>query len=904
MKKLLLLFSAVLFGFGQMNAATEKVHVDFTSTDIMCDGNATWSSDTQTFSWSLPYDNTLKYLGLPKGDYSNYEKIVVESSDLEGEAFFIYVYNGEAYTAINVSETGVKEFKLKNYLSKAQLADVTDVRLAGGTTSTGSVHVIDLYLETYDDAVPRLKDPDLSFSQSLVLLEVGQAFTAPTLINPYNLPVTYSATSEPAGAITVNAATGAVTLAEGELSGTVSATFAGNDEYEAGTANYSITVRKKAVVEGIPTHYSVENTAAGNPDPAFPTLADMMADPDKYYCEPLTDPLAWSDGSGRALKFEDWSKRRGEIAREIQHYEIGEKPAVSRENIEASFKDGVLTVKTTINGEVLTQTATISYPSGGTAPYPLMVGADNNSLPSSLLSSRNIATMNFSAAQVNGYSQMGGSTARDFERLYPEYANNGAYSEWAWGFSRLLDGLEILGPEVTKIDMDHIGVTGCSYAGKMALFCGAFDERVCLTIPQESGGGGCAAWRTTWVHNRDYTKEDAWEGHTNTDGSWFSKEFKRDATYDKNKVFYLPYDHHELSALCCPRGFLMLGNPDYKWLADGSGYVAMEAARKVWEQYGVADRCGYSIIDGHGHCSLPNNQYEVVGAFLDKFLLDKDIDLTAVSNYNVAPIYQEGGSRATALEELGQWMDWWESEDHVPNVLDTNKEEDYFSYGFAEGMMTPTTTDWVLENEEEEAAAGSRMFRAAPAGKQLRALVTHSKEYPTDKGQAVQYAFNVTKKQPYFIYGYVNCLKSTNDGVWIGFDDQDAFISNGAITKGEWAWKNLYSLLSNTDKTSMQNKLEAGDHVLYIYSKEKDFKLGSICISNIEKLDDFKDAIADTNLDDIATGINLVVKEGDSVKTTFFTLDGRQQDKAAKGLNIIRQTTNDGQVHTQKVIVK
>ena len=58
----------------------------------------------------------------------------------------------------------------------------------------------------------------------------------------------------------------------------------------------------------------------------------------------------------------------------------------------------------------------------------------------------------------------------------------------------LLDGLQQLGPEVTKIDTKHIGVTGCSYAGKMALFCGAFDERVALTIAQEPGGGGAAAW--------------------------------------------------------------------------------------------------------------------------------------------------------------------------------------------------------------------------------------------------------------------------------------------------------------------------------------------------------------------------------------------------------------------------
>src|SRR5574344_727766 len=139
--------------------------------------------------------------------------------------------------------------------------------------------------------------------------------------------------------------------------------------------------------------------------------------------------------------------------------------------------------------------------------------------------------------------------------------------------SCLIDGLEMLGPEVTKIDTRHIGVTGCSYAGKMALFCGAFDERVALTIAQEPGGGGAAAWRVSRAHTRDYPKEDACEDLDKTDYNWFMKSLKE--TYGQDNTFYLPYDHHELAALCCPRALLMLGNPDYRWLADGSGYISM-----------------------------------------------------------------------------------------------------------------------------------------------------------------------------------------------------------------------------------------------------------------------------------------------------------------------------------------
>ena len=42
-----------------------------------------------------------------------------------------------------------------------------------------------------------------------------------------------------------------------------------------------------------------------------------------------------------------------------------------------------------------------------------------------------------------------------------------------------------------------MAISGCSFAGKMALFAGAFDERIALTIAQEPGGGGVNAWRVS-----------------------------------------------------------------------------------------------------------------------------------------------------------------------------------------------------------------------------------------------------------------------------------------------------------------------------------------------------------------------------------------------------------------------
>jgi hypothetical protein len=283
-----------------------------------------------------------------------------------------------------------------------------------------------------------------------------------------------------------------------------------------------------------------------------------------------------------------------------------------------------LIVDVTVGTETLTLRSAINYPKTGQAPYALMIGTSMLSLPKPLFENRPIATMTFHENQVNDYSQWRPHHDRgehNFDRLYPELKANGAYSEWAWGLSRLIDGLQLLGPEVTKIDTHHIGVTGCSYAGKMALFCGAFDERIALTIAQEPGGGGAAAWRISH-------QQDSVECLEKTDYHWFLESMR--TTFSGDSVYRMPYDHHELCAMICPRALLILGNPDYKWLADKAMLPSAQAARKVWEQFGVADRMGWSIVDGHGHCQLPESQWPEVQAFIDKFLLGRTADTSDI----------------------------------------------------------------------------------------------------------------------------------------------------------------------------------------------------------------------------------------------------------------------------------
>ena len=97
--------------------------------------------------------------------------------------------------------------------------------------------------------------------------------------------------------------------------------------------------------------------------------------------------------------------------------------------------------------------------------------------------------------------------------------------------------------------------------------------------------------------------------------------------------------------MIAPRALFVLGNPDYEWLAEESGYVACKAAQEVWKALGVPDRFGFSKVGGHKHCRLPENQVPEVAAFVEKFMLgnpDADTDI----------------ARTPYDTDLSRWITW------------------------------------------------------------------------------------------------------------------------------------------------------------------------------------------------------------------------------------------------------
>jgi len=512
--------------------------------------------------------------------------------------------------------------------------------------------------------------------------------------------------------------------------------------------------------QSIPHVYNREESVkefALPPLPAFEALPSIR---------PLPDPFAWSDGSGRSTKFSDWSRRRTEIKAEIEHYGIGRKPPRPAD-IQATFSDGILTVNVTDNDETLTLTARVRLPAGeGPFPAVIGIGRGSGSLPDEIFYERGIVTIAFNFSQVMSHAQRRGH--EPINRLYPDLTYIGAYSAWSWGISRIVDGLELVGADL-PVDLRRIAVTGCSFAGKMALFAGAFDERIALTIAQESGGGGAAAWRVSETL-----------GNVETLGKTSRAWFREDMFQFSSAVDRLPYDHHELMAMVAPRALLVLGNPDYEWLADESGYVSCRAAHEVWKTFGVGDRFGFSIAGGHSHCSLPTSQRPEVEAFVDKFLLGKSNVDTKITKHPFD------------LVEHEIWYNGWAKGKSTFPALGGDGIETIT----IEAEFMKAGVDWEVVNSEE--ASGGKYVT-------IKSNLDSPQQAPEGDSGALTAPFTTTKDEKYTIYARVNCQSADDDSFWVRIDDGDYSAANGLQTNG-WQWAKLVTLTPTPGKHELTIK--------------------------------------------------------------------------------------------------
>jgi hypothetical protein len=396
----------------------------------------------------------------------------------------------------------------------------------------------------------------------------------------------------------------------------------------------AIIMEEDAIVGEMPLVYDRENSGLScKVATSFPALADLKAFPT------LQDLFMMEDGTRISTKAQ-WACRRAEISAQLQHWLMGTKPVPPAEgDVSATFSNNKLTVIVKVGSKTFTISSTIAYPSTGTAPYPVIIKMDAMmSVPENIFTSRGCAIMGFSTSALvpSAFAVTRGSGT--FYTLFPDNTAGG-YAAFTWGCSRLIDGL-FLTKDQNKIDVKHIAVCGCSYCGKMALYCGAFDERIALTIPQESGGGGEASWRVYASLPGAGINAESEDLNAAQGTGWYSANLKQ---FSNSNVTKLPIDQHELVAMIAPRAVLAIGNTKILRLGPEPGYVSLKAATEVWKALGVPDRIGYHENATGDHCAFPSNLNASVENFVDRFLLGK-----TGTNITTAPF----------STDMTKWVKW------------------------------------------------------------------------------------------------------------------------------------------------------------------------------------------------------------------------------------------------------
>ncbi|XVU27693.1 cellulose binding domain-containing protein [Actinoplanes sp. CA-054009] len=367
----------------------------------------------------------------------------------------------------------------------------------------------------------------------------------------------------------------------------------------------------------------VENEGAACPTPGPIALTSNAK---------LPDPFRKIDGT-RLTTTGEWTCRREEIKKLSERYVYGEKPT-RPQSVTGTVTTSSITVNVADQGRSSSFSARVELPAG-TGPFPAVVVLGGFGADTAAIKAAGAAVINYDPYAVGREGTPRSNKQGAFYSVYGSSSPTGLLMAWAWGVSRIIDVLEQSGGSILRADAT--GVTGCSRFGKGAFVVGAFDQRIALTMPIESGSAGVPIFRGI-----------PGEGAQSLSSAYGEQPWLGDAfgsfTSDPSR---LPVDTHEMVAMVAPRGLFIMDNPHIANLGPRSASVAALAGAEVYRALGAADNITYwSDVQDGTHCASRSEWRAPLTANIQKFLRG-----TAATT---------GGMRISSKAQgrLADWVDW------------------------------------------------------------------------------------------------------------------------------------------------------------------------------------------------------------------------------------------------------
>ncbi|SDE07582.1 cellulose binding domain-containing protein [Glycomyces harbinensis] len=346
----------------------------------------------------------------------------------------------------------------------------------------------------------------------------------------------------------------------------------------------------------------------------------------------LPDPFTKINGS-RITTQDEWECRRSEIKELAERTVYGDKPGAPT-SVSGTVTSSRITVNVSANGRSTSFSATVQLPSGS-GPFPAVIVYGGFGADTSTILGTGTAVINYDPGAVGAEGTGRGNKQGAFYTLYGATSTTGILMAQAWGVSRIIDVIEQSGGSVLN---NSTGVTGCSRYGKGAFVAGAFDQRVDLTMPIESGTGGAPALRSIAQESGSQPLSSAYG-----EQPWLGDAF---SAYTSNPAG-LPVDTHEMVGMVAPRGLFIMENPHVEWLGARSGAVAALGGAEVYKALGAAGNISYhsNVSDGT-HCATRSEWRTPLQQSINTFLKGSGNPPAVISMH------------PNKSANLSQWRNW------------------------------------------------------------------------------------------------------------------------------------------------------------------------------------------------------------------------------------------------------